>query len=355
MWREFAIAGLVLGLCVTTVLTTTDGGDRAMMPLGWALLVAGSAALLGRQRFPVIVLVVTGVVALLYYPFGFPDSPIALSLVIALYTVARERGPVVSGSAAAVLLLAFAAGGFDDWADAGQVAIGVAPILLVAVVLGEVARGRIQRVERAEAAASQRAVEERLRIAREVHDVVAHRIALINVQAGAALHTRSPDGAFEALANIRTASKEALHEVRTVLNVLREPDLTGLPELFRRAGAAGVGIRSTVEAPKLPVPAGAAVYRIVQEALTNTIRHAHATSAEVRIVREGDRLTVTVDDDGRASPGPPSALLSVGNGLRGMAERIAALGGRFQAGPRPGGGFRVRAELPINPDENGTR
>ncbi|MFC3384517.1 sensor histidine kinase [Couchioplanes azureus] len=378
-WRAAAIPALVLIFDVVVVETSGDRGGRPLMPLGWTLMVVSAAALYWRQQHPVAVLAVTSVTGLLYYPLSFPDSPIALAFVIALYTVARDRERWLSIGAALFLAIAFPVltslnldgyGRQRSVQTQVQTAVGVAAILLLAIILGEVARSRMRHVAQAEQRAAlaeatresealRRAMEERLRIARDLHDVVAHQISLINVQANAALHTRSPDGAFEALEAIRTASKDALREVRAVLGVLRQadgadpvqpsPSLARLPELIGRTEAAGLPVRSHVDVPPTPLPTSVelAAYRIVQEALTNAVRHAAASTVEVDIRCRGGDVMVTVEDDG-TKPVDPRAVRD-GNGLLGMAERAAAVGGEVTAGPRPGGGFRVEARLPIRP------
>jgi len=380
--RDVAIPVVVLALDVIITLTSGDADSRPLMPMGWTLIVLSTVALYWRQRHPVVVLVFTSATALLYYPLGFPDSPIALSFVIALYTVARDRRRLISITAAITLAIAFPlltslndAPGQESIRNQVQTAVGVAAILLLTIVLGEVARGRVRHVEQAEQRAAmaeatrenealRRAMQERLRIARELHDVLAHEISLINVQANAALHTRDPDGAFDALDAIRTASKDALREVRAVLGVLRQadgddpveptPSLARLPDLLTRTEAAGLPVRTSgdIPPPQLPTSVELAAYRIVQEALTNAVRHASATSAGVDIRCTSDQVVVTIEDDGR-KPVDPRAL-NYGNGLRGMAERASSVGGEFQAGPVPGGGFRVQARLPVTTDENGT-
>jgi signal transduction histidine kinase len=345
----------VLALDAVTALYTADGDDRPLRPAGWALLIVSSAVLLWRHRFPVAVLAVTAAATLAYYPLGFPDTPIVLSLAIALHSVARDRGWAVSAAVAVVLAVLLSATGDEPL----QVAIGVVPILLLPVVLGEVARQAEQRAALAEAAleseALRRTAEERLRIARELHDVLAHQISLINVQAGAALHTREPDQAWGALRAVRAASGEALTEIRSVLGVLRDPgqpDLAALPELLSRTEATGLTVRARIDLPP-PAPPPAvqlAAYRIVQEALTNVVRHSSATAAEVHIQRTSTALEITVDDDGDAVP-----QIEHGNGMRGMGERAAAVGGEFEAGPRASGGFRVQARLPVTLNDHGTR
>jgi signal transduction histidine kinase len=241
--------------------------------------------------------------------------------------------------------------------------------MLAAVFLGEAVRNRrayvaelrdrAKRAERTrEEEARRRVDEERMRIARELHDVVSHSIGVISVQAGVAAHLleRRPDKAGEALATIRQASDEALDELHAMLGVLRQPDgraplapAPGLAQLDALvAMAEGAGLRVEVDArgaPHLPPAVDLACYRIVQESLTNVVRHAGASSVTVTVAADGDTLVVEVTDDGPGAPGAGN-----GNGTRqgivGMRERARALGGTLEAGPRPEGGFRVSARLP---------
>ena len=200
-----------------------------------------------------------------------------------------------------------------------------------------------------------RAGEERRRIAQELHDSLTHNISLIKVQAGVAVHLARQRGEAvpERLLAIEEASAEAMRELRSTLHLLRDPDgrpttgsLDGLPDLLTRVRAAGLPATMTVTGSRrtLPGEVDHAAYRIVQEALTNVSRHAGGASALVRIAYRPDRLTVRVDDDGVG--GPP---VSPGIGLTGMRERVTGLGGRLRAGPRPGGGFTVEADLPLPP------
>jgi signal transduction histidine kinase len=209
--------------------------------------------------------------------------------------------------------------------------------------------------------ARRRAGEERMRIARELHDVLAHNISLINVQAGVALHLmdEQPGQSRSALQAIKQASNDALGELRSVLDVLRQGEeapprapasgLAHLDSLVAGAGATGLTVRTEVEGTPRPLPAGTdlAAYRIVQESLTNVTRHAGPASATVLVRYGQDNLTVQVDDDGT---GPLATRTNGpgGTGIRGMRERVAALGGELSAGPRPGGGFRVLARLPLD-------
>jgi signal transduction histidine kinase len=215
-----------------------------------------------------------------------------------------------------------------------------------------------QRAEAAERtrdeAARRRAVEERLRIARELHDSLTHSISVIRVQAGVAVHLARKRGEDipPALLAIQEASADASRELRATLSVLRRPGdgdgsgLDQLPGLVQRSQAAGLPVTVTVTGTghRLPPEADQAAYRIVQEALTNVSRHAGQARASVRLHYGPGLLTVQVDDDGNGMhAGPPAP----GLGLIGMRERVSALGGRLHAGPQPGGGFRVRAEIPL--------
>jgi signal transduction histidine kinase len=242
--------------------------------------------------------------------------------------------------------------------------VSVLAWVLVVLCAGEVTRyhraysgeaeRRVTEAERTrDEEALRRATEERLRIARELHDVLAHKISLINVQAGAALHRRDPDQAYAALGAIKDASKETLRELRTTLGVLRQvdearplspvPSLDRLDELISRTKDAGLPVRLTVSGEHMPLPAPVdlAAYRIVQEALTNAVRHAGSATATVLVRYAPDRVILEVCDDGRGGEG------AEGNGILGMRERAATLGGTFAAASRPGGGFIVHATLPL--------
>ena len=209
----------------------------------------------------------------------------------------------------------------------------------------------------------QRAVsEERLRIARELHDVVASSFSTISVQAGVAVHVleEQPAQAAEALKAIKSASKEALDELRTILGMLRTvedgearpsaPGLGRLDSLAARTTAAGVTTRVRIEGRPRPLPAvvDLTAFRIVQESLANVLRHAGPASAVVTISYERDRLAIEIEDDGRgAARSNREESEGSGNGIAGMCERALGLGGEFEAKPRPEGGFRVRARLPV--------
>ena len=208
--------------------------------------------------------------------------------------------------------------------------------------------------------------EERMRLARDLHDVVAHNISVINVQASTALHlaTRDPGHAVEALSVISDVSSQALTELRLVLGILRadgdsapRAPVPGLGELGTLVSnmAAGLEVGVTTEGTPVPLPAGAdvAAYRIIQEALTNAARHSGAARAIVRVRYGEEEVEIVVEDEGAAGPLPPrpAAMAGTGSGIAGMADRARALGGTLTAGPRPGRGFVVRAVLPFGGSE----
>ncbi|MDQ3980484.1 MAG: sensor histidine kinase [Actinomycetota bacterium] len=338
------------------------------------LLALAAAALVFRRRRPVEVLAFVMAATLTYYVVDFPYGPAFVALVVAFYT-AVTRGHRVAAAVVAttgyvgylVLESRFGPEGGPSLAHAGALAAW----LLVVLVGSEVFRVRRERaVEEARTRAEEarrKASEERLRIARELHDVVAHNISLINVQAGVALHLidQQPEQARTALAAIKQASKEALAELRSVLDVLRQvdeqeprapaPGLRDVETLVSRAGAAGLDVRVEISGTAHPLPPGVdlAAYRIVQEALTNVVRHAGPAAATVRVAYGDGGVAVQVEDDGRGLTSDSSS--SGGKGLAGMRERVASLGGRFEAGPRAEGGFRVRAELPLSPRNEPSR
>ncbi|MBT3152602.1 sensor histidine kinase [Streptomyces sp. CHD11] len=352
-----------------------DGERSPLDPFGRALLCAAGVMLLWRLRHPVPVVSGTVAVVLLYTGAGYPYGPVLLTVAVACFSA------IVSGHRHATwaAMGAFWAGHVliahllyrwlppaGDRAASWSQEIVIATWVVALVALSELARVRREqwareRAERARAA-RRRADEERLRIARELHDVLAHSISVINVQAGVglALLDSDPEQARTALATIKAQSKEALGEVRQVLDTLRAPGtaprapapgLDRLPELVEQAASAGLTVTVTVgqEQPRLPPGVDLAAFRIVQEALTNVVRHSGSREARVSVERSGDRLRLRVDDDGPATGADTGGG---GNGLAGMRERAAALNGTVEAGPRSDGGFRVLAVLPLGGRED---
>ncbi|MFI1979585.1 sensor histidine kinase [Streptomyces wedmorensis] len=365
MWARFGDGVIAVGVAAALVVT----GLSQRVPvsgqavLGYALLALGGLALAARGRAPVAVLVVTGVCAAGYQAAGFDVA--AVAYLFAVYGAVRAGHRTVAVVASVVVLallpLAALASGSHDTGEAFAQARGALEIawLVAAGAAGEALRQAEQRAEEAERTreetARRRADEERLRIARELHDSLTHQISVIKVQAEVAVHVarkRGEDVPTSLLA-IQEAGREASRELRATLEALRDDDTTpprgldDVPELVRRARTFGLDATLTVEGTHRDVSAAVdrTVYRIVQESLTNVARHAGATTASVRIDCRPDTLEIAVVDDGRATTG---AAPTPGLGLVGMRERVTALGGRLRAAPRDGGGFAVRAELPVD-------
>ncbi|MFI8485544.1 sensor histidine kinase [Streptomyces rubrogriseus] len=341
----------------------------ALDPFARVLLFVTGAALLWRQRYPVPVVFGTAVTTLVYLGAGYPYGPVFAAVAVACFSavVAGHRraawaamGTLWAGHAlVAHWLYRWLPPSGDSAASWGQELV-IATWVVAIAALSELARARREqwareRAERAQAA-RRRADEERLRIARELHDVLAHSISVINVQAGVglALLDTDPEQARTALTTIKDQSREALGEVRQVLDTLRTPGdaprapapgLDRLPELVEQAASAGLTVEVEGKPPRLSPGTDLAAFRIVQEALTNVVRHSGSRHAGVRLGRDGGTLLLRVDDDGPATGAEAGGS---GNGLAGMRERAAALGGTIEAGPRPDGGFRVLAALPID-------
>ena len=338
----------------------SSSGRQGMDAVAILLILLGPLALTVRDRWPLAVLAVTLASSAVYVGLGYVYGPIFLSVVVALgsaIVAGHRRGAwALAAAGFAGYLVADRLDGHDDGDVLLRSAV-VAGWMVVVLIAAELIRARRTVVEqRALAAAEERQRregEQRLALAQELHDVLAHHISLINVQAGVALHLidEQPERARPALTEIKEASREALRELRGALDVLRRgeaaprapaPTLADLDRLVATVRASGLPVLLS-EAPRpehLPAAVELAAYRIVQEALTNVSRHAGARSAAVRVTY-GDDVTVEVVDDGVGG----TAL--AGNGIIGMRERALALGGVLDAAPAPDGGFRVLARLPI--------
>ena len=343
--------------------------------LAYLLLAVSGAALLARRRFPVAVLAV--VLATTLWAGALGASVVWLALIVAFLTavLARERAAAI-----AALVIGYVTSVWPPWlvGQSGHAsvtfAVALAAGLAFLLIIAELIRIRRQRGAALEQSREEelrrRASEDRLRMARDLHDVVAHNIAVINVQANTGLHLmdRQPERARMALTTINDVSKQALVELRSVLGVLRDvdsggvtraprepaPGLARLGDLVDNAAATGLAVRVEEDGSPAPLPADVdlTAYRIIQEALTNSARHSGGSTATVRLGYGDGALRVEVDDDGTSrpprSPGQPAARGNgSGHGIAGMTERAAALGGTLEAGPRPGGGFGVRAWLPV--------
>ena len=368
---DAAVAVLAVGsITLVTSQIEVSTGERALDVLGYGAIAVAGAALALRRRHPVATVAAVTAALSVYVGRGYVGGPIFFTEFVALYFLAaatnRRRALVAAGVATVVLVgvgaLAGQGGGlvhllFFAWAA-------------TAVLLGDAVRSRREHMatleERAryleqtrEEEARRRVAEERLRIAQDLHDSVAHSMATINVQAGAAEHVleRHPEQAREALAAIRTASGDVLDELAAMLGLLRvdstegQPrsptpsleQLDGLLESTRRAGIE-VHVHGGVEPSGISRTVSGAAYRIVQESLTNVIRHAGATNAWVRIdADQAQGLNLEIADDGR---GASTNGRGTGMGIVGMRERAEATGGHLEAGARPEGGFRVVATWP---------
>ena len=336
---------------------------RAIDAVALVFVLLGPLALGVRDRWPLPALATTMVAADVYVARGYPYGPIFVSVIVAL-AYAIMRG--LRRSTLMVTAAGFAGFVVASLVDPKREGVGLVHLSLVAgwlaVVLAVAELIRTRRAQfldrqRAEREERQRRVsDERLRLAQELHDVLAHNISLINVQAGVALHLLDdqPEQARPALANIKAASRDALHELRGALDVLRRgddaplmpaPRLVDIDALVDGVRASGLDVCLERSGHEEPLPTGVelAAYRIVQEALTNVTRHAGATRATVSMLYT-DGITVEIVDNGINAV--DVASMSSGRGLAGMRERANALGGTVECGPAAGGGFRVAAHLP---------
>ncbi|MET8764296.1 histidine kinase [Lentzea sp. NPDC004782] len=330
---------------------------------GYALLAAGGLALAARRRAPIAVLVATGLTALGYQALGVTVPVIAFLFAVYFTMRAGHRAVTAVGSVLMLAALPLATlvsprdlstyEAFAQTRDVLQIAW-----LIAAAAAGEALRQAEKRADEAERTreetALRRAGEERLHIARELHDSLTHQISVIKLQAEVAVHLARKRGEDvpEPLLAIRDAGREAARELRATLEALRDDDKTpphgidDVPALVQRARSTGLDAQLRIEGAPGDLPAAVArtAYRIVQESLTNIARHAAAATAKILIDYRPDALVIRVDDDGRANPG---AATTPGVGLLGMRERVTALGGRLDAAPRDEGGFTVHAELPV--------
>jgi signal transduction histidine kinase len=361
------------------------GIPREMLPFGrpestpaaaFALVALCILPLAVRRRYPLAVLAVVAGATTLYQLLGFPPSMALIGMLVALYTVGTlvdRRRLMVWAVVCGGLVVVTAVppwGSTMFWADLAR----NFSTLAVAAAIGDATRNRrayIAEVEQRaleaertrEEEALRRVDEERLRIARELHDITAHSLSIVAVQSGAALHVldSDPGAARGALVAIRDTSRDALNELRAILGVLRgsgeAPEgapLTPTPGLSRIADLVAplrdAGLSVDLAAPEtddpLPTFVDASAYRIVQEALTNVLRHGGTASVQVKLHRDDDTLFLEVLDDGSGTAAPEPTV--EGHGIAGRRERALALGGTFEAGPAQGGGWRVAATLPLS-------
>ncbi|HEU4948099.1 MAG TPA: sensor histidine kinase [Kribbella sp.] len=376
---------LALVLLVINLLQPGDrqGGQQIeLTPTAASLSFVACAALVFRRKQAMAVLAITAAATVAYAYLEGVKSPIELAVAVAMYTVVVQKDRLTRTAAAGVtvLVLVCAATAFTDEGVLHNLSVGV--LVLLATAIGEAVRYRRayeaeieERIRRAEQSreeeAERRVIEERMRIAHELHDVIAHHIALMNVQAGVASHLlrEKPAEADRALALVRDSGRTVLQELTVLLGVLRRSGDTSLPTaptpsldqlgpLIESFAAAGLKVDwQPAEAPgPLPDVVELTAYRIVQESLTNVVKHAPGAVVRIGIHRQRGSLAVDVTDDGGTTARPLGAAGSgTGHGLLGMRERVTAVGGDLSAGPVPGGGFHVHAVLPLPSQEGVVR
>ncbi|HEX4212433.1 MAG TPA: sensor histidine kinase [Candidatus Dormibacteraeota bacterium] len=373
-WPTDVAAAVVLA--VLDVIGTPDFGGASgphPRPVLIAFAVIAIAPLCVRRRWPFWALAVVAVTNLVAAAVGLAASPAkAAALLLILYTVSTRTGRrtsalISAAIAGGTIYVTHATGPINVIADLVLVvttwalADSVRSRRSLAAALEELARS-VDR-ERAEEA-RRAATEERARIARELHDVVAHSVSVMTIQAGGArrLVLQDPAEGRSALVSIEQTGRQALAELRRLLTVLRapagegepadrapQPGLDRLDELLASFRTAGMEVDARVDDIPRPLPAGVdlSAYRILQEALTNCLKHAPGTHVDVSLTRDNASLLVGVENDGGAIASPE--LVGAGHGLIGMRQRVDLFGGELAVGPRSGGGWRVRARLPLVP------
>lgn len=360
-----SIAGNVPGTGVASVI----GGDvDVVISIGVLLVLVGTASIAWRRQAPLLVLGLTGCTSVVFIGLGAFPAPFPFAPLIALYSVASLRPPPVSAAAAGTLAIGLVSAAIARVGPLDDDVLDYALLGFAAWTLGYGARLSRFRAELLAEQATQLASEQRMRtqlaveheqarIARELHDIIAHHVCLIVAQASAYQRVSStePEQARRALSSIETLAREALTEMRRLVSAVpsdetdpeREPQpgLEQVPALIAQIETAGLPVHLVVHGRSRPLPAGVELnaFRIVQEALTNTLKHAGPTRAAVELDYHKEFLDVRVCDEGHART-PSSAP---GRGLVGMRQRVALLGGWVKVGPKPEGGFLVEAHLPL--------
>jgi signal transduction histidine kinase len=388
-WRETTSHDIVSAVAVTAVLVAGAYGEAhpiqpsdqvvhghvvPQTPVAAFLLVgAACLVLVAKRRYPITVLAISTCAAAVYSLLGYVNGAVVVAPTIAMYSVARSinaRKALLLAAGTIVVLMGATVANNPLGPTGGGLYLIPAEIAVASFAGIAISSRRAYLIsvkERAADEARRLLDEERLRIARELHDVVAHTMATISVQAGAAAHVLAdrPEAAAEAIQTIRIASKDGLRELRAILNVLRRADegesTRPVPRLAQIdvliAGASRAGLPTALNRLGEPRPLPAAIdltaYRIIQESLTNAIRHAGSATATVTLDYDETVLRVAVTDTGRGViPGANLAADNgAGHGLVGMRERAETVGGEVHAGPAPGGGFQVIAELPIDQEQ----
>ncbi|MGW8569455.1 sensor histidine kinase [Streptomyces niveus] len=384
-WREGAVTATAFVLCLLGGVVQVDDTLTAPPAAAYVIAVVSCAVLPLRRRAPLAALAATTASGVLVAPLGLLLSPLIVApALITAYSYAltarteRRAAGAVLGTSVVLLVASTPLFGGVSWQDASRMG-SVAAFPLMAGVLGHSVRNRRaylaaveERARRAEESrdgeARRRVAEERVRIARELHDLVAHQITLANAQATVAAHLFDirPEQTRKSLRELVETTGHALDELRSTVGLLRQsgdtagpaepaPGLSRLPALLASFRGAGLEVSVEQEGTARPLAPGVdlTAYRIVQEALTNVTKHAATGTARVHLVWSRDRVTVTVADDGEGAGAVAVHSRPPGYGLIGMRERVTAAGGQLSAGRRPEGGFLVCAELPLPPARSG--
>jgi signal transduction histidine kinase len=364
-----ALAFLAVGWFSTAAPTISDPFFR-YTPRDWLfvlLLILSTAPYAWRRRWPTAAFLISMVAVAVLWLLGYNAGALPLMLMFGGYFVAVARPAWEVVLCSAVALGCFGLLWWGGGAPYGpRDALISVLALAITVGLGRAGRLRVDlanaRAEAAEEAARRRSSEERLRISRELHDIIGHSLGTIAVQAGVGRHLMEtePEKAADALDSIAKISRESLDEVRSVVAALRDdeppyhppPGLADLGELVDTVRATGLAVELTLpdDVEAVPRQAGAAVYRITREALTNVIRHSGAANASVHVDHHDGRVEVSIRDDGAGAFDGPEPDAAPGHGIAGMRERAEALGGTLSAGPAGDGGFLVTASLPVGSD-----
>jgi signal transduction histidine kinase len=364
-----ALAFLAVSWLTTAAPTISDPFYR-YTPRDWLfvlLLILSTVPYGWRRRWPTAAFLISMCAVTVLWLLGYNAGTLPLLLMFGGYfvAVARPTWEVVLCSVVALgcFALLWAGGGAPYGPRDALISV-----LALAIIVGLGRAGRLRvdlanaRAQAAEEAARRRSSEERLRISRELHDIVGHSLGTIAVQAGVGRHLldTEPEKAAEALDNIARISRSSLDEVRGVVSALRDdeapyhpaPSLADLPDLIENVRATGITVELALpdDLEAIPKQTGAAVYRITREALTNVVRHAHASAASVHVDHQDGRIDLAIHDDGTSAVTRGGSESGKGHGIAGMRERAEALGGSLSAGPSPEGGFLVTASLPIGSD-----
>ncbi len=370
-WVLDLLLGVAVTLVVALVITADQGGSQEPDWIAYTFAGGLGGLMLLRRHFPVVVLVATMFLLFIYYALGYPAIGLAVPVSAALYSAA-ELGRLPAAIVVSLLLIIVST--YFRVRDGQSLAfllgyelISAATMMAAAIALGDSTRSRrALRAEQAETTrliaqehtlrAEQRVQAERVRMARELHDVMGHSISVISLHADVAREAigHNDEQARQALRHIRTATGETMRELRATVKFLRNAGevptravatLANLATLVEQANASGlqVAVEQNADVDKLPVTVDLAAYRILQEALTNVIRHANATQVHISLALTAQTLTLQIRDNG----GQIDAPISWGSGLTGMRERVRLLGGTVQAIPQTTGGFCIEARLPL--------